>query len=216
LIYCAAGNPRFAQIAIDNGFLYGAQLPSTVYHPVWFADQNWKAPNKERYMASLAQHKPQMASVLDLERPEQVEEVLEWAEEAAQYVETVMIIPKYSGAIRDVPLKIGNKPVRLGYSVPTGHGGTAVPLREFHDWPVHLLGGGPTVQMELYPYLNVVSVDGNLVQKAALNGVVFDGRVWKSMEKYMGYFVEDDMAYIAFDMSCQCIMETWGRVAARY
>lgn len=84
LIYCAAGNARFAQIAIDAGFLYGAQLPGTTYHPIWFADQNWKKPDRTKYMAALAEHRPHMASVLDLERADQLDEVLSWAEEAAQ------------------------------------------------------------------------------------------------------------------------------------
>jgi len=29
LIYCADGNSRYAQIAIDNGWYYGAQMPNT-------------------------------------------------------------------------------------------------------------------------------------------------------------------------------------------
>ena len=54
LIYCGGGNAKFAQIAIDAGFLYGAQLPSTVYHPLHFADQNWKRPDREKYMKAVA------------------------------------------------------------------------------------------------------------------------------------------------------------------
>ena len=55
LVYCAGGNARFAQIAIDAGYKYGARLPATVYHPVYFADQDWHAPDRARYMAALAQ-----------------------------------------------------------------------------------------------------------------------------------------------------------------
>lgn len=209
LVYCAGGNARFAQIAIDHGYLYGAQIPSTFYHPIWFADQNWKNPNREKYIAALALHKPHMASVLDLERPDQVEEVLGWAEDAARHVETVMIIPKYKEAIRDIPLIICNKPVRLGYSVPTEFGGSPVPLRDFHDWPVHLLGGSPSIQMELWQHLNVHSADGNSAQRAAMNGTVFTGTRWLTVNKYLGYQVNKDMIYKAFDISCENIKMAW-------
>ena len=75
LIYCAAGNRRFAEIATSHGFRYGAQLPGTVYTdvaPLYFADQDWKEPNRDKYMSALAQHRPHMATVLDWEREEQL------------------------------------------------------------------------------------------------------------------------------------------------
>jgi hypothetical protein len=166
LIYCADGNRRFAQIAIDHGYLYGAQLPKTVYFPPFFADQCWKKPNRAAYMAALAQHRPHMASVLDLERADQLDEVLSWAEEAAQYVQCVMLIPKVFGIIPRLPRRIGGADVRLGYSVPTKFGGTELPVWEFAGWPVHLLGGSPNAQMELAHYMAVESADGNMAMEA--------------------------------------------------
>ena len=50
--------------------------------------------------------------------------------------------PYAFGGIARVPEQIGGKAVRLGYSVPTKFGGTEVPLWEFGQRPVHLLGGG--------------------------------------------------------------------------
>lgn len=44
LIYCGGGNKRFHEIATRYGFLYGVQLPDTVYGELHFADQNWKKP----------------------------------------------------------------------------------------------------------------------------------------------------------------------------
>ena len=131
IIYCANGNRRFAEIAINHGFLYGAQMPGTVYFPPMFCDQDWKKPDREKYMTCLAEHKPYMASVLDLERPAQLDEVLGWAEDAAQWVDVLMIIPKFFGAIELLPRSIAGKKVRLGYSVPTKIGGTEVPTWEF-------------------------------------------------------------------------------------
>jgi hypothetical protein len=157
LIYCGDGNKRFAQIAIDHGFRYGSRLPPRGLHfPVWFADQDWKKPDQELYISELAKHQPHMASVLDWEQEDQLDEVLAWAEDAARFVNVVVIIPKVCGGIARLPRVIGGKPVRLGYSVPTRYGGTSVPIWEFFGWPggIHLLGGSPQKQMELKMYFN--------------------------------------------------------------
>lgn len=206
LIYCANGNRRFAQIAIDAGFLYGAQLPGTIYHGIHFADQNWKNPDRARYMAALSDHRPRMASVLDLERAEQLPEVLEWTEEAAQFVRVVMIIPKVFGIIPKLPRRIGGADVRLGYSVPTKHGGTEVPVWEFCGWPVHLLGGSPHRQMEIRKYLDVRSVDGNYhLLKANKWGEYWQWPgVWVS-----GEYQYNDGIYEAFARSCKNIYAAW-------
>lgn len=180
LIFCGGGNRRFYEIATGHGFLYGAQLPDTVYGPLYFADQNWKKPNKDAYLQAIEKHKPIMASILDWEQEDQLPEVLTWAEEAAQFVEVVVIIPKVIGGIERLPRQIGGKPVRLGYSVKTNYGQTPNGIDEFGDWPVHLLGGSPHAQMRLAgldpdqarcsaqqvsffaSHLNVVSADGNM------------------------------------------------------
>jgi len=200
LIYCADGNPRFAQIAIDAGFRYGARLPGTTYHPLYFADQDWKNPDRRTYMAELAAHKPHMATVLDLEREEQLPDVLAWAEEAAQFVEVVVIVPKLFDAIAHLPRAIGGAEVRLGYSVPTRYGGTFVPTWEFAGRPVHLLGGSPHRQMEMCHYLDVRSVDGNMMNKMAARHCQFwvpgtaryaDNRWWPTIrEANAGAMVE--------------------------
>ena len=163
LIYCAGGNPRFWKIATDAGFQYGVQLPDTVYGPLYFADQDWRKPNREVYMAALAEHRPVMATVLDWEYDEQLPEILNWAEEAAQYVKLIIVIPKVMDGIPRIPHRVGGRNVVLGYSVPTRYAGTEIPIWSFSGWPVHLLGGSPHKQMEIYAYLrliaDVVSVD---------------------------------------------------------
>lgn len=220
IIYCANGNRRFAEIALAHGFLYGAQMPGTVYFPPFFCDQDWKRPDRQRYMTSLAEHKPHIASVLDLERHEQLDEVLIWAEEAAQWAEVVMIIPKFFGAIDLLPRSVGGKPIRLGYSVPTRFGGTEVPVWEFAGWPVHLLGGSPQAQMQMCNYLNVVSADGNYAKKLAIqygqfwthgNARYAANRYWPKLSE-AGNSVADDMPYVAFERSCQNIMTAWRKL----
>lgn len=221
LIYCAGGNRRFAQIAIEAGFLYGAQLPATVYFRPYFCDQNWKRPNREAYMKALARERPFMASVLDWECQEQLPEVLMWAEEAAEFTETVIIIPKVQGGVSLLPRSIAGKPVRLGYSVPTKYGGTELPVWEFAGWSVHLLGGSPGQQMHLTKYLDVQSCDGNMMHKLAVGRCMFwssgkrpfanrwtslaeaDGRKWGDGSQ------SADAPYEAFRRSCQNITKAW-------
>lgn len=212
IVYCADGNRRFAEIAINATYLYGAQVPNTVYFPPWFCDQNWRAPNREKYMAALAQHKPHVASVLDWERQEQLPEVLAWAEDAAQHVEVIMLIPKVMGGVEQLPRAIGGKPVRLGYSVPTSFGGTELGLWEFGGREVHLLGGSPQAQMQVARYLDVRSADGNAAQKAAVNwNMIWQSGKWRRLDDVVGR-VEQDAPYVAFELSCKNIMAAWKRM----
>lgn len=222
LIYCANGNRRYAEIAIQSGYTYGAQLPGTVYFRPDFVDQNWKRPDRERYIAALAEHRPRMASVLDWERDDQLQEVLGWAEDAAQFVDTVIIIPKVHGGISKLPRRIAGASVRLGYSVPTKHGGTEVMAFEFIGWPVHLLGGSPGQQMRIAQMgLDIRSVDGNMMQKLASSRCLFwkPGKKpftngWISIKAADGAAwgdggVDADATYEAFERSCKNIQAAW-------
>lgn len=209
LIYCANGNRRFAEIAVSHGFTYGAQLPGTVYHKPEFVDQNWKNPDRAKYIACLENHRPRMATVLDLERLDQLPEVLAWAEDAAQYVtEAVLIIPKVQGIVPSLPRTIGGKQVRLAYSVPTRYGGSSLPLWDFVGWPIHLLGGRPEKQMELSNYLNVVSADGNYFGMKARRFCEH----WEWPGKWVpdGGQTPDGAHYAAFERSCTNIAAAWG------
>lgn len=170
LVYCADGNPELAGIAVGLGWRYGARLPSTVYEKVWFADQDWKNPNLAKYAAAVAEHKPEVATVLDWEREEQLPEVLAWAEAIAPHVGRVVVIPKIPGRVCAVPESVGGKPVVLGYSVPTSYGGTMCGNWEFKGRPTHLLGGSPQEQMRLTRYFDVVSADGNMASQQARKG----------------------------------------------
>lgn len=214
LIYCAAGNKARSEIAQNYGFLHGAQLPGTVYFPLYFADQDFKKPNKSAYISALKTHRPTMASVIDWEAQEQINEVLEWAEEAAAYVETVMIIPKVHGGIPTLPRMIGGKPVRLGFSVPTKFGGTEVSVSEFAAWPVHLLGGSPAAQMKYSYYLSAVSADGNMANKMANRGLFWRmgktkfSNCWESIS-INGERFNGNGPLEAFRRSCENIAKFW-------
>jgi hypothetical protein len=207
LIMCAGGNRRFAEAAIANGWQYGSRLPGypTTSIPIYFADQDWRKPARGRYIAALEQHRPRVATVLDLERASQFDEVMAWANDAAHIVPIVVVIPKVFGIIDRIPERIGTADVVLGYSVPTIHGGTPVPIWEFGRRPVHLLGGSPKKQMELAMYLNVVSADGNMASKMATGYCKFwyRGR-WEQLTGY-----GQDAPYAAFELSMKNIMEAW-------
>lgn len=143
LIFCADGNPTHQRLARAAGWELGARLPAKGVPPppLAFADQDWKKPDRATYMAKLAEAKPDLATVLDWEREEQLPEVLSWAEEAAPYVGTaILIIPKVPGLVPLIPRRVSSKDVWLAYSVPTAYGGSPLCLWEFAGWPVHLLG----------------------------------------------------------------------------
>lgn len=211
-------------IAIAVGFKRGARLPGTVYGPLYFADQDWKKPDREAYMKALAKHKPHMATVLDWEKEEQLDEVLSWAEEAAQYAEKVLIIPKVSWSGGQLPRNIGGKQVVLGFSVPTRYGGTPIPFWEFAGWPVHLLGGSPQRQMEYWRYLTnlaeVISIDGNMANKMATRHCQFwtpgnaryaQNRYWPTLKEACGekMWEGENATHEAFRRSCENIWALW-------
>lgn len=242
LIFCGGGNPRYGQIAIDAGFAYGCRIPDDKpYFPLVFADQNWSKPCREKYMAALAHHKPNMATVLDWEREEQLSEVLDWAHEAASHVrQWVIIIPKVAGRAFQIPECVAGKPVVLGYSVATGFGKTTCDLSEFDGRRVHLLGGSPHEQMRLWALLSgpisgtlpglevraeVVSVDGNMAMKMAnqfnkfwaASASLSVGNHWPTLREAEAAEGREpwghDAPYEAFRRSCANIFAAWGMMA---
>lgn len=219
LIYCGGGNQKFAQIAQETGWKLGACCRDTVYLPIYFSDQDWEKPNKQKYIEFIREHQPYIATVLDFERREQLPSILAQAEEIALHVEKLIIIPKFVNSVELIPNKINNREVILGYSVPTKYGRTITPLWEFGWRKVHLLGGSPQKQYELSHYLNVVSVDGNMMMKMAIQYCAF-WRADKSKSKY-GYWPQlkeiglvhlENAPYKAFELSCINIKEFWRKI----
>ena len=217
LIYCADGNRRFAEIALRRGLQYGAQLPNKVYFPPYFTDQNWKTPNRSGYMAAVEKYRPALATVLDWELPEQLPLVLDWAEEASQWVQdSIIIIPKVVGGIKQLPRAINGKPVRLGYSAASTFSSTPCPVSEFRGWSVHCLGGGPGNQMDLARKLDVQSADGNYIQLMARKYVQFyspgtraRNRHWPRLKSDADIHIEWDAPYVAFELTCIAVPMAW-------
>ncbi len=212
LIYCAGHNRQYAAIA-RQWFLLGARLPDLLYYPVDFADQKYKQPNRPAYMAALAAQRPRLATVLDWQDEAQFDEVMSWAEEAAQYVkDAVIIIPKVHQGIKRLPRAVSGKQVRLGYSVPTAYGGTEVWVGEFAGWPVHLLGGGTNAQLKLARYLDVQSADGNYIHHKIQHGQFFDGTRWRQLRS-AGYDVTGpDLPLTVLRLSLPNLLDAWRRL----
>lgn len=174
LIYCAANNKPFMESAIDAGWLPGAQLPGTIYYRPYFVDQNYKNPLAwDTYLPAVQKWQPYMATVTDWTPEYKRDEIIHRAEQIAPHCQVIIIIPKIPGTIDQIPETVGEKPVRLGYSVETTHGHTVVEIVEFGKRPVHLLGGDPREQIRLAQYMNVVSADTNYHQERAVNGGQF-------------------------------------------
>lgn len=224
LIWCADGNLTHSRIAVDCGWLYGVRLPAKGMLkdvPLTFADQDWKKPDRKRYMTELARYRPALATVIDWEQEQQFSEVMEWAEETAQYVsEAVLIIPKVPGTVPCIPHTIAGKEVRLAYSVPTSYGGSPLFLTEFAGRTVHLLGGSPQKQYELWLYLRAIadvrSMDGNMVKKNATSRCLFWTRTktttghWQALDGFDGNGPDE-----CIRRSCQAIRFAWNSWASR-
>jgi hypothetical protein len=222
VIFCAEASERLVRLATGAGMLWGAQLPmlaSKAFAPVTFADQNWREPDRARYMAALGRFRPKLATVLDWEREEQLAEVLDWAEEAAQWVEVVIVVPKVVGGVERIPETVAGKPVRLGYSVPSRYSSTPVPVEEFGKRPVHLLGGSPHAQMYFSRQMNVRSVDCNYMIGMAKRGQVWvPGYAWATSARFgpqlreLGLRGSGGPFYLAFELSCANVVDAWRRL----
>ena len=123
-------------------------------------DNEWGDSYKhERHLAMVKRNKPLIATVQDIETIEQLPTALKHARELAQYCGRVILIPKVKCWL---PQKYW-----LGYSIPTGHGGTSINPRWFGDRFVHLLGGSPDDQARYAKQLNVISLDANYAMRLA-------------------------------------------------
>jgi Family of unknown function (DUF6610) len=204
LIYCAGRGGRFADIAVEAGFVYGCRSDYKPSHPVGFADLEWKAPNLRDHRAFVRIHAPTYAVAPDVVDLDDLCWTLRYAETLAQWAQKVIIVPKAAGVLQALP----HEPwLVVGYSVPTQYGGTDLFLSELAGWPVHLLGGSPNRQLNLAYYLNVVSADGNAATRAAEFGTVFNARTrrWDQGAEPQG----PDLPYRAFARSCEQIQRAW-------
>lgn len=218
LIYCGQCNKRLNEIAIQVGMLFGERLPINCKPTcdVYFADQDWKNPNLVEYKKAIVEKGVKVCTVLDWERYEQKTEVFQWIEELAPLVGRLVVIPKVNGTIGEIPTSFNGTEIILGYSVPTKYGATLVPVEEFGNRPVHLLGGSPQKQLDLYDKMNVVSIDCNYIAMKATKFCEFwtnkkgYTRSWVAMKDVLGARINDSI-YTSFMLSCVNLVEAWNK-----
>lgn len=127
-------------------------------------DNEWKHYDHEKHLAAVKQNKPIIATARDIERPDQLTEILAQARELALYCGRVLLIPKCKVLL---PMDL---PHWLAFSVPTQYGGTTIECDWFGDRPVHLLGGSPDAQAMYAKHMNVISLDANYAMNVARYG----------------------------------------------
>lgn len=221
LVYCAGGNPRLSQIAYDAGWKLGMRSDeSTLDLPQVFIDIDYKRPDWQRHVEVVAKYRPKYATIPDLSESEVSEEDVERAlrqrEELAQYCEIPLVVPKLAGQLAMLP-----PDVAIGYSVPSSYGGVKFGIWEVAQYlegrRVHLLGGSPKKQIEAYlqlsPYSQVMSADGNYAQRQAVRfGEYWERHCWlehpgvKSKQK--------DIYYEAWQWSCENLLAYWRGIAS--
>jgi hypothetical protein len=192
-IYTDSSSKGLCCMAIQAGLKYGIQSgykgcvrvdEFSGRHKVVFVDCDYKKYNHKKHLKSIKEFKPKYATVRDIMSKNQCEEagieyfplsqILNYAHELNDYAENVILIPKMD-VIDRIP-----KEFMLGYSIPTSHGGTELPIESFEDFKVHLLGGSWKKQLwHIERYSNVVSCDNNMVNKRAIYGnfVYPDGKL---------------------------------------
>ena len=176
-IFTISGNTSFCCLAVRAGFSYGIQsgrgvcpaLAETPIHKLDFIDNDYERYDHQVHLDFVAEHRPKYATTRDMMSRQQcvdrgieyydIDQVLRFAEDLSAHADNVIVIPKL-----DILDEIPEEYV-LGYSVPTSHGGTDIPLERFKGRKVHLLGGSWAQQRAYLRALgeDVVSFDNNYI-----------------------------------------------------
>jgi len=211
LIYCASGNQRFAEIAVANGFEYGGLSDDTNYLTPMFLDLNYKRPDFPRHLAAAKRYRPRFVVAGDIDKTEEMEGVLIQADALRRYSEEVIVVPKQTGMIDQIP-----DWCIIGYSVPTRFGASQAAQFELIGRRLHLLGGNPQRQMQMWRYFgsSIISVDGNSHHQAAVRwGTFWEKGKWVSKEAAAARVSGPDSHYRAFEISCRNISSAWASLA---
>ena len=163
--------------ALPLGWVAGARYTNLrdVKHlpDVHFVDIDWKNYDFDRHLSAVRLIRPALTVARDVECLNEIDSILYEAEKLNRYCGRVIIVPKDRRLEEfdrlGVPLTF-----RLGYSVPTRYGGTAICPTKFTG-DEHLLGGRPDVQRHLAASMRVASLDGNRFTLDAKIGDYFDG-----------------------------------------
>lgn len=208
IIYCAGGNRKLAQIAKDEGFLYGARSDDIRdVHCDGLIDVNWKSYDWKKHLSAIEIHRPKFAVVPDVQRTDCIEMAISQGWEIFEMGTIPIIVPKLFGVTKYIPAEFV-----IGVSVPSRYSGHLPLIWEIRKRNVHLLGGSPVWQRKLWfeftAYgVNINSIDINCHNLASNFGSYWDGEKWNDSER------ETIGKYDAFKKSCQGIKRMWENIA---
>lgn len=133
-----------------------------------FVDNNFEDPDRDRICDIVERVSPTYVVLPDIYSSSSVEGVVEFGELlSTEYGVTPIVVPKCEFDFTEVP-----DSWLMGFSVPSGYGGTDIQINQFDTHRVHLLGGSPRNQIKyanvaLEADVKVYSVDGNAFAKAS-------------------------------------------------
>lgn len=214
LVYCAGGNERLSQIAHEEGWLLGKRSDAYLRcQAPTFIDIDYKHPDFEMHLHEVAKYRPKYATVPDLSEEcissSDIDRALNQYEQLSAHCEIPLIVPKLPGQLAMLPAEVA-----IGYSIPSSYGGAQYPLWELAGRRVHLLGGSPKMQMQIFLYLSaiaeVTSLDGNYAQKIATRFGKYWDKVWIQHPGVAAK--EKDIYYECWRISCRNILSAWEKL----
>jgi len=194
-------------LAKASGIKWGFQSNKSSLRDNWpiqveptFIDNDYFNYDHNLHLAVVKKFKPKYATARDIMSRAQceiegidyhpLEKILDWAEELDEYAENIILIPKYD-CLDQIPEKY-----ILGYSVPTSHGRTPLPIKAFKGRRTHLLGGSWRLQLAHMAVLgdDIVSADNNYEFKIAKYGqfVTPEGET-RTLSNFIGYKVSNPL-----------------------
>jgi hypothetical protein len=216
-VFCLGGNPPLAYLAKQAGWEYGVRSdyeayarPDWVDYPFKMGGGYW--PN---HLAKVADWRPSVASVPDLEHPEQVKTLWAQCDQLWALGIRPMVIPKYRGAVEDAPID-----ALIGISVKSRYAGYHYDETKLAGRDVHLLGADVVKQVPLYRRYTafgarVVSIDSNTAQDKAFNRGAYFGRNTRGLWRWIDYRPRRDSLEL-FIMSMEGLKEYWAQVVNVY
>lgn len=227
-------------VAVASGWSYGFRSSDDLclfarkqgrHYPI-FIDNNFHEYDHLKHLKVIKKYKPKYCTVRDMMTREQCleagisyyspEQILAWAYELKEYAHHVMIIPKHEKYLKF----IDPKNFMIGYSVPSSYGGTPIPITEFGDWRIHLLGGSINRQIAYWAEMpdNVVSLDNNSLHLASCKGTFWTmpGNMYslkdlairgeKYTAKELGFTSMVNVQHIAIAISLGSVATYFGRM----
>lgn len=194
-VFCQGSNKSFPAIARECGVAYGTRSDDAAQAYPFMLDIKWKDYKWDKHIKKVKDYHPVMVCAPDYTDKSQREDLMaKIAELRGLGVLRVVVIPKFKGAVDDIPANCV-----IGISVPSSYAGYVLDdedVAKIRGRYVHLLGGTPQSQRAFYDDYTargvcVISMDGNGFQKNASFGAYFESGRWTRPQNTR--FVHGDM-----------------------